>query len=121
MTARYNGSGDDRQTDEFMRPIIVNPEGVVKDNDTLVFIDFRADRMRQIVEALGIKPQFEINDEPKNLVQTNYYPLLLSYILTYFCCSLSLSLSLSLSPLSLSLSLSLPCLSLSIKGCFHHD
>ena len=38
------------------------------DNDTLVFIDFRADRMRQIVEALGIKPQFETDVIPKDLV-----------------------------------------------------
>ena len=37
------------------------------DNDTLFFIDFRADRMRQIVEALGIKPQFETDTIPKNL------------------------------------------------------
>ncbi len=68
MNGRYNATGDDRQTDEFMKPIILNPEGIIKDNDTLVFIDFRADRMRQIVEAIGIKPQFEIDSTPKNLV-----------------------------------------------------
>lgn len=39
-----------------------------QDNDTLVFIDFRADRMRQIVEALGIKPQFDTDTIPKDLV-----------------------------------------------------
>ena len=38
------------------------------DNDTLIFIDFRADRMRQIVEALGIKPQFETDTIPNDLV-----------------------------------------------------
>lgn len=38
------------------------------DSDTLMFIDFRADRMRQIVEALGIKPQFETDTIPQNLV-----------------------------------------------------
>ena len=32
-----------------------------------MFIDFRADRMRQIVEALGIKPQFETDSIPKDL------------------------------------------------------
>jgi 2,3-bisphosphoglycerate-independent phosphoglycerate mutase len=37
------------------------------DNDTLMFIDFRADRMRQIVEALGIKPQFDVDSTPQNL------------------------------------------------------
>lgn len=40
---------------------------LLPDNDTLLFIDFRADRMRQIVEALGIKPQFDIDSTPNNL------------------------------------------------------
>lgn len=40
---------------------------VHSDNDTLVFIDFRADRMRQIVEAVGIGPQFEVGVAPKGL------------------------------------------------------
>ena len=38
------------------------------DGDTLIFIDFRADRMRQIVEAFGIKPQFETEKIPKDIV-----------------------------------------------------
>lgn len=38
------------------------------DNDTVIFIDFRADRMRQIVEAVGIKPQFDTDTIPQNLV-----------------------------------------------------
>ena len=38
------------------------------DSDTLLFIDFRADRMRQIVEALGIKPQFDTDTVPQDLV-----------------------------------------------------
>lgn len=42
------------------------------DGDTLVFIDFRADRMRQINEAFGIKPPFETDVIPKNLVSTVY-------------------------------------------------
>ena len=42
----------------------------VPDNDTLVFINFRSDRMRQIVEALGIKPQFPTEGcVPQNLVR----------------------------------------------------
>ena len=48
-----------------------------QDNDTLMFIDFRADRMRQIVEALGIKPQFDTDTIPKDLVS-----LLASYTLS---------------------------------------
>lgn len=45
----------------------LRPRSSCTDNDTLVFIDFRADRMRQIVEALGIKPQFEVDVIPKGL------------------------------------------------------
>ncbi len=69
MTDRYNAAGDGKQTDEFMKPVILEPEGVVRDGDTLVFIDFRADRMRQIVEAVGIKPQFDVACTPNDLVQ----------------------------------------------------
>lgn len=47
------------ETDEFLKPIIVNQEGTIRDGDTLVFIDFRADRMRQIVEAFGLRRHFE--------------------------------------------------------------
>lgn len=38
------------------------------DGDVLCFIDFRADRMRQINEAFGIKPPFETDVIPKDLV-----------------------------------------------------
>lgn len=38
------------------------------DGDTLIFIDFRADRMRQISEAFGIQPQFSTDVIPKDLV-----------------------------------------------------
>lgn len=62
MEARYQQSPP--VTDEFMTPLIINEEGLIKDNDTLVFIDFRADRMRQLVEAFGIKPQFEVGVAP---------------------------------------------------------
>ena len=41
------------------------------DGDTLIFIDFRSDRMRQIVEAFGIKPQFETDKIPKDIVSGN--------------------------------------------------
>ena len=40
----------------------------IADGDTLLFIDFRADRMRQIVEAFGIKPQFDVANTLKDLV-----------------------------------------------------
>lgn len=44
------------------------------DGDTLVFIDFRADRMRQIVEAFGVKPQFDTDKIPKDIVSNKEPP-----------------------------------------------
>lgn len=67
MNKRYNMEGSERQTDEFMKPIIVNKEGLVQDGDTMMFIDFRADRMRQIVEAFGLQRQFETHKIVKDL------------------------------------------------------
>ncbi|KAJ1960953.1 hypothetical protein IWQ62_004036 [Dispira parvispora] len=55
------------ETDEFLKPIIVNEEGIIKDNDTLFFFDFRADRMRQITQAFGISPPPFDSPVPKNL------------------------------------------------------
>jgi 2,3-bisphosphoglycerate-independent phosphoglycerate mutase len=39
--------------------MVIDPEGSIRDGDTLIFIDFRSDRMRQIVQALGGNPPFE--------------------------------------------------------------
>ncbi|GBN20352.1 2,3-bisphosphoglycerate-independent phosphoglycerate mutase [Araneus ventricosus] len=55
------------QTDEFLKPIIVDKNGLIQDNDTMVFINYRADRVRQISEAFGIQRQFETAKVPKNL------------------------------------------------------
>jgi 2,3-bisphosphoglycerate-independent phosphoglycerate mutase len=41
--------------------MIFDPEGIVKSGDTLVFFDFRSDRMREIVEAIGIAPPFNVS------------------------------------------------------------
>ena len=57
------------ETDEFLKPIIVEEAGRIKDNDTLIFFNFRSDRMREINQALGIPPlPFETEVVPKNLV-----------------------------------------------------
>ncbi|KAI9500854.1 2,3-bisphosphoglycerate-independent phosphoglycerate mutase [Coemansia spiralis] len=44
------------ETDEFLKPIIVDREGLVKDGDAMFFFDFRSDRMREITQVFGIKP-----------------------------------------------------------------
>lgn len=58
VSGRY-ASKEDPQTDEFLKPIIVNRDGLIKENDTLVFINYRSDRVRQITETLGIQMNFE--------------------------------------------------------------
>lgn len=63
----YDAPEHQRQTDEFFKPIIVDPNGRIKDGDTLVFCNFRADRARQLAEAFGIKPNFETSVIPKDL------------------------------------------------------
>ena len=51
-----------------MKPIILNEEGLIQDGDTLIFFDFRSDRMREINEAIGIKPAFDTEFIRKDLV-----------------------------------------------------
>lgn len=65
---RYNNPDESkRQTDEFLTPIIINRDGVIGDNDTVVFFNYRSDRARQMSEALGDKPPFETAVIPKNI------------------------------------------------------
>ena len=47
---------DSGETDEFLKPLLLHRNGCIRDGDTLLFFDFRADRMRQIVQTLGMHP-----------------------------------------------------------------
>ena len=60
----------------------------VTDGDTLCFIDFRADRMRQITEAFGIKPPFETDTIPKDVVSSNCCNIVVYWAST--CCGILL-------------------------------
>ena len=44
---------DAGENDEFIPPAIINEASLVKDGDTLLFFNFRADRMRQIVKVFS--------------------------------------------------------------------
>ena len=44
------------KTDEFIEPTIIDPDGVVKDKDAVIFFNFRIDRPRQLTKA------FVLND-----------------------------------------------------------
>ncbi|EPZ36286.1 hypothetical protein ROZALSC1DRAFT_27880 [Rozella allomycis CSF55] len=65
------------ETDEFLKPIIVDKNGVVKgkfclkqnkDDDAVLFFNYRSDRMREIVQAFGINPlPFVSETQPKKI------------------------------------------------------
>ncbi|RUS22969.1 2,3-bisphosphoglycerate-independent phosphoglycerate mutase [Endogone sp. FLAS-F59071] len=59
------------ETDEFLKPIILSEEGRIKDGDTLFFFNFRSDRMREIVQSLGISPPPFETEVPKDLLITS--------------------------------------------------
>jgi len=60
----------EKLTDEFLKPIIVDKEGLIKDNDSLIFFNYRSDRMRQLVQVFGVPPRpFETTFDAKNLVR----------------------------------------------------
>lgn len=56
-------------TDEFMLPTVVDKNGMIKENDSVVFFNFRPDRARQLTRAF-VDPDF-IGFERRN----GYFPL----------------------------------------------
>jgi len=50
LAARYSNN----ETDEFLKPIVFSDESRIKENDTLLFFNYRADRMREINLCLGM-------------------------------------------------------------------
>ncbi|MEK9165267.1 MAG: 2,3-bisphosphoglycerate-independent phosphoglycerate mutase [Patescibacteria group bacterium] len=45
-------SYDRKIFDEFVEPIVLDPDGIVGQNDGVIFFNFRADRMRQLTQRL---------------------------------------------------------------------
>ena len=68
--ATFQKRYDAGETDEFLKPIIVNgAEARIKDDDTVFFFNYRSDRVREITQLLGDqdrspKPEFPY---PKNI------------------------------------------------------
>jgi 2,3-bisphosphoglycerate-independent phosphoglycerate mutase len=57
-------------TDEYLEPVMIDPDGVMKENDALIMVNFRNDRPRQLAELL-------LKNGPKNLfitTMTQYHP-----------------------------------------------
>ena len=56
-------------TDEFLEPVVCDPEGMIGEGDAVIFLNFRPDRAREMTWALT-KPDFEGFPRPKG-----YFPL----------------------------------------------
>lgn len=51
-----NPTGD---SDEFILPTIVNENGLIKENDSVIFFNFRPDRAKEISQKLGNESEFK--------------------------------------------------------------
>jgi 2,3-bisphosphoglycerate-independent phosphoglycerate mutase len=78
IKGRYSLAEPER--DEFLKPMIVEEDGRIKDGDAVIFFNFRSDRMRQIVASFGLgreKLNFTPIKYPQNLsitCMTSYNP-----------------------------------------------
>ena len=69
--AAVERSYHDGVTDEFVEPVVCDKDGVISDNDSVIFFNFRPDRAREITRAF-VDPDF-------TGFQREYFPL------TYIC------------------------------------
>ena len=46
-----------KETDEFIKPIILDKNGIIKDDDSVIWINFRSDRGKQIIDSFT-NPEF---------------------------------------------------------------
>ncbi len=64
-------------TDEFMLPTVIEKDGMIKENDSIVFFNFRPDRARQITRAF-VDPEFS-GFSRKNGFFTNTFVCMAQY------------------------------------------
>lgn len=62
-------SYDNNITDEFIKPCVINPNGMIDSDDTVIFFNFRPDRTIQLATAFDSPEEvdFAIITPPKNL------------------------------------------------------
>ena len=69
------------ETDEFVQPTIIDPDGMILDDDAVIFLNFRADRARELTQALTW-PDFKEFDS-LNHANIRYFASLTSYGAAY--------------------------------------
>jgi 2,3-bisphosphoglycerate-independent phosphoglycerate mutase len=64
--AELNNRYKNNETDEFIKPFLVNEKGIIKENDVVIFFNFRADRARELTRALNEPDfkEFDISNRP---------------------------------------------------------
>ncbi len=63
---------DKNVTDEFLPPILVNPQGLIKNGDALIWMNYRTDRARQILFSLTDR---DFKEFPVSLNDVHLYTL----------------------------------------------
>ncbi len=58
-------------TDEFVKPVVVCPEGTVNSGDSVIFMNFRPDRAREMTWALNL-PEFDGFERKKKVFPLSY-------------------------------------------------
>ncbi len=69
--AAVQDSYDHEITDEFMEPVVCDPEGTVKENDAVIFYNFRPDRAREITRAF-VDPELDSLKRPLGCFPVHY-------------------------------------------------
>ncbi|MCQ2558400.1 MAG: 2,3-bisphosphoglycerate-independent phosphoglycerate mutase [Oscillospiraceae bacterium] len=64
-------AGEKKLTDEFMLPTVIDPEGVINQGDSVIFMNFRPDRAREMTWALNL-PDFDGFDRKKKVFPLSY-------------------------------------------------
>lgn len=59
------------KTDEFVEPAVIDAEGTVKENDSVIFFNFRPDRAREITRTL-VDPAFDGFQRKKGFFPTHF-------------------------------------------------
>ncbi len=58
-------------TDEFLKPVVCNPDGVINAGDSVIFMNFRPDRAREMTWALNLE-DFDGFDRKKKVFPLSY-------------------------------------------------
>ena len=67
MQASY----DEGVTDEFVKPVVCDPEGMIQQGDSVIFMNFRPDRAREMTYALS-QADFDGFERKKTVFPLNY-------------------------------------------------